>query len=71
MLDRKFEKEADCLARAWFTFLWILGIAVVILFGVYLKWHAPVSDYQRLNSLETRVQAIEERAGSCEVGPLE
>jgi hypothetical protein len=46
-------------------------IGLVYLTSVYwVGWIWEGGAYQRLNSLETRVQAIEERAGSCEVVPI-
>lgn len=49
----------------------ILIACVLYCLGIYWGgWVRDGSDYQRLKSLEIRVQAIEERAGSCEVGPL-
>jgi len=51
----------------------LLGIALAALYVLGIGWGTWArtgSDFQRLNSLEIRVQAIEERAGSCEVVPL-
>lgn len=48
---------------------WITPLALVALasiFNALSAWEA----HQKINSLETRVEAIEERAGSCEVVPI-
>ncbi len=49
--------------------LGVMFLCAIMALGVWATWWNPRSDQQRLNSLETRVQAIEERAGSCEVVP--
>lgn len=53
-------------------FLTVVGIgACLVVGGIWMKFGSHSSDYKRLKSLESRVEAIEERAGSCEVVPLE
>lgn len=45
---------------------WVMAIVIVLAGGLvafagfYLKWGTPGSDYQRLNALEIRVEALEE-----------
>ncbi len=51
-------------------FLAVVGVVAVVVGGIWMKFGSQSSDYQRLNSLEIRIEAIEKRAGSCEVGPI-
>jgi len=40
------------------TVLAVFGLGAIIAAGVWLKYASPRSDYQRLNALEQKVQAL-------------
>lgn len=39
----------------------VWGLMALAAVGVWMKWHLPSSDYQRLNAIEIRLDALEKR----------